>query len=593
MTHANPVELHDHAYGFRPSAHVAGCAECLRRAETLSAERSAIRAALLGGNSVPVRRSPAPLAGLAAAVLLLAALAWILYRAPHGAPATPPAAALRGEDDLDRLVAELKSPSPVHRELAALALKAYGGLAVAKLEKAGAALELIDACRGTTPAMRAVLKKLDTMKLDLNFDKVGFEEALKFIRDFSGVPIIVDAAAAGNLDPNRSVTLQAKGDSLGSVLGRICALQELKFMAIPEGVLLVTNPGKAAEALTGNVPIKVLRTSHDLSKEIAALGSDAPAERDRATASLRTLGFAAERSLWGALDGPAPETRARAADLLRSLYSPAPAAPAPELETRLRTTRITIDLQNTPLTDLLAFISQTVTMSIVIDTEAVPNPEQEMISFKVADIGVDGALRLMLGPRQKTFTVAGDAVLITGPDRFARTPRGPFWTDPKLAKRVESLIDDLASEDAERQGRAWKECESLGTQVLGPLLEAAGILDARAAERCRAVARSLAVWLVDEPSGVDLQKLPAAQAKPLGDPLAAKESDSLEAILKRSGLKYVLKAKHEHVLRFSGPSLKAGSILKLLTRPYGLDFYLDGEAVVVDTAANVRAAVTK
>ena len=229
----------------------------------------------------------------------------------------------------------------------------------------------------------------------------------------------------------------------------------------------------------------------------------------------------------------------------------------------------------------------------MIDTEAIPNPEQEMISFRVADIVVDGALRLMLGPRQKTHVVAGDAVLITGPDRLARTPRGPFWTGPEQAKRIESLIDDLASEDAARQGRAQKECEALGTTVLGPLLEAAGILDAPAAERCRAAARSLAVWLVDEPSGVDLQKLSAAQAKSLEVLLPAKESDSLEAVLKRSGLKYALKAKQENVLRFSGPALKTGNLLKLLTRPYGLDFHMVGQTVVVDTAANVRAAVAE
>jgi len=367
----------------------------------------------------------------------------------------------------------------------------------------------------------------------------------------------------------------------------------LKTMAIPEGVILITDPAKEAKALSGNVPVKVSRTDRNLAKEFEALGNDSPAERDRAITTLRRLGFAAERSLWGALDAPSPEARARAADLLRSLYSPAPAAPTPELEVRLRTTRITINMVNAPLTAVLDFISQTSRISIVIDTEAVPNPEQEMISFKVADIVVDGALRLMLGPRQKTFTAAGDAVLITGTGRFARTPRGPFWTDPEQAKRIESLIDDLASEDSARQGRAQKECEALGTEVLGPLLEAAGILDAPAAERCRAAARSLAVWLVDEPSGADLQKLSAAQAKLLGDPLAAKESDSLEAVLKRSGLTYELKAKHEHVLRFSGPALKAGSLLKLLTRPYGLDFHLVDETVVVDTAANVRAAVAE
>ncbi len=597
MTHATPAEIHDHVYGFRASAHVPACAECRAAAEAVAAERSSIRQALAEGNVAPpaalLRRPRASLAGLAAAALLLVALAWLLFRAPHAAPVAPPTAALRGEDDLDRLVSELKSLSPVRRELASLALKAYGGLAVGKLEKAGAALELIDACRGTTPEMRALLRKLDTMKVDLDFDKVPIDEVLKFIRDFSGVPIIVDAGVGVQIDPNWPVTIRAKGETLGSVLGRVLAPFGLKILVSTEGIILITDSSKNVSAAAGNVPVRVARTDRNLAKELEALGSDSPADRDRATATLRKLGFAAERSLWGALDAPAPEARARAADLLRVLYSAGWAAPATELERRLRTTRITIDMVNASLTAVLDFISQVSKISIVIDTEAVPNPEQEMISFRVADIVVDGALRLMLGPRQKTYVVAGDSVLITAPDRFARTPRGPFWIDPEQAKRIESLIDDLASEGAERQGRAKRECEALGTAVLGPLLEAAGILDAPAAERCRAAARSLATWLVDEPSGADLQKLSAAQAKLLDLPMATEGSDTLEAVLKRSGVKCALKAKHEHVLRFSGPALKAGSLLKLLTRPYGLDFHLEGETVVIDTAANVRAAVGK
>ena len=298
-------ELTMYAYGLLEQSeepalrhHVESCDACAAIVRRLGAERKLFERAAAPAepaaappNLLRPRRARRPtLPGLAAARLLLAVLAWLLFRAPRVETVAPPIPALRGEDDLDRLVAELKSPSPVRRELAALALKAYGGLAVGKLEKAGAALELIDACRGTTPEMRAVIKKLDTMKIDLNFEKTPFEEARKFIRDFAGVPIIIDAAAHTKVDPALPVTIRAKGETLGSVLDRIVAPHGLKAMAIPEGVILITEPAKEAKALSGNVPVKVSRTDRNLSKEFEALGSDSPADRDRATATLRRLG---------------------------------------------------------------------------------------------------------------------------------------------------------------------------------------------------------------------------------------------------------------------------------------------------------------
>src|SRR5215471_6680695 len=43
MTHATSEEIHDHAYGFRLSEHVAGCAECGRAVDAVAAERETLR----------------------------------------------------------------------------------------------------------------------------------------------------------------------------------------------------------------------------------------------------------------------------------------------------------------------------------------------------------------------------------------------------------------------------------------------------------------------------------------------------------------------------------------------------------------------
>ena len=106
MSHATSEEIHDHAYGFRLSEHVSGCADCRRLADAVTTERETLRD-VLDENAPsappellrrletvrPARGRFGP-AALAAAAVLLAALAWILLhggiRIDSAVPAAPP-----------------------------------------------------------------------------------------------------------------------------------------------------------------------------------------------------------------------------------------------------------------------------------------------------------------------------------------------------------------------------------------------------------------------------------------------------------------------------------------------------------------------
>jgi tetratricopeptide (TPR) repeat protein len=61
---------------------------------------------------------------------------------------------------------------------------------------------------------------------------------------------------------------------------------------------------------------------------------------------------------------------------------------------KLHSIRITIDMQNAPLTAIVDYIREISGLNIHIS--GIDNPDAEMISFKVQDIVLDGALRLML-----------------------------------------------------------------------------------------------------------------------------------------------------------------------------------------------------
>jgi len=84
----------------------------------------------------------------------------------------------------------------------------------------------------------------------------------------------------------------------------------------------------------------------------------------------------------------------------------------------LHAKRVTIDEQNVSIYKILRQISQETGIAIVVDPDV---REVESVSFKVQDIVVDGALRLMLQPRNRGYEVRPDgAVIVAPPERLSR-----------------------------------------------------------------------------------------------------------------------------------------------------------------------------
>jgi hypothetical protein len=517
MSHPSPAEIHDHVYGFRRSTHVEACPECRRALEAVEAERDALKDALAGERAeapyemvvkLTTPRKPRSLAsapraavsisGLAAGLAFLAGLSWMLFYKPPTTPPVTPADSgnVTRKDDIDRLIGHLKDSNPLRREMAATALKAYGGAAVEKLENARAAPALVDACR--MPALSPV-----------------------------------------------------------------------------------------------RVPSRI-----NVSPWAEAFESPLKEKHDEGSAVLRDLGFAAEPVLWGFLDSPDTGVRERAAELLRRLYTPGLDTLADPLEFKLRSTEITLDLQDASLAELLGFIAGTAGISFGIDTQTVGNADEVRISLAVKDLAVDNTLRLVLESRGLTSAVVGDLVLITKPGRTLRTPRGPTWLEAATARKMEHLIDALASADAGKHAKAAGELEEMGEDALGPLLQACRLLDPDAAVRCSDVRRRIAAargaWLVDEPFGADVRRLTTAQKDLLNRKITLKPAGkSLDETLRDLNVPFERRAPCPWKVAFVAKDLRLAWFLRAATRPYGLDFCFRGDTLVIDTAARVAEAVEK
>jgi type II secretory pathway component GspD/PulD (secretin)/tetratricopeptide (TPR) repeat protein len=119
-----------------------------------------------------------------------------------------------------------------------------------------------------------------------------------------------------------------------------------------------------------------------------------------------------------------------------------------EILDKLKSIRITIDMQNAPLTAIVDYIREISGLNIHIT--GIENPEQEVISFKVQDIVLDGALRLMLGPRQKGYMVRDGVVLITTQDALKKQVKLELYDVQDLTYGMQDFpgVDISLAQDA-------------------------------------------------------------------------------------------------------------------------------------------------
>jgi hypothetical protein len=102
----------------------------------------------------------------------------------------------------------------------------------------------------TDPRQQEVVSKLNTMRVTVNFENTTLEEAIGFLRDFSGLNIVVDAEVYKTQSEDQlKVTLKVKDLLLKSILKLMLNSRELTAM-YKEGVLLVVPKGKIDKSVT-------------------------------------------------------------------------------------------------------------------------------------------------------------------------------------------------------------------------------------------------------------------------------------------------------------------------------------------------------
>ena len=87
-------------------------------------------------------------------------------------------------------------------------------------------------------------RKLDTMEIDLSFENTKLEDILSFIRDFSGLNLILDAELRAWVDTDRLMSFKVKGLALKYVLRMLGTSLGFDYVVTEEKVVLLTAPYK-------------------------------------------------------------------------------------------------------------------------------------------------------------------------------------------------------------------------------------------------------------------------------------------------------------------------------------------------------------
>jgi hypothetical protein len=91
-----------------------------------------------------------------------------------------------------------------------------------------------------------IRRKLETMRIDLEFKDTSLEDITAYIRDFSGIDILIDVDCKEWLEPRAILNYSMKGAVLKEVLGALLSRYGLEYVVTDDKVIWVTVPSRAA-----------------------------------------------------------------------------------------------------------------------------------------------------------------------------------------------------------------------------------------------------------------------------------------------------------------------------------------------------------
>jgi hypothetical protein len=91
------------------------------------------------------------------------------------------------------------------------------------------------------PTIAVIHRTLETRRIDFDCEGAKLEDVLAFVRDDTGLNLILDARVRGRVDPEAPITFKVKGMSVANSLRLLLSQFRLTWVVTEEGVVLLTD----------------------------------------------------------------------------------------------------------------------------------------------------------------------------------------------------------------------------------------------------------------------------------------------------------------------------------------------------------------
>lgn len=452
----------------------------------------------------------------------------------------------------------------------------------------------------------AAIKDAMRKRVTFDFVETPTRDVTNFLASLVEVPIIFDALAVGHAP---DATLRVNDMRFQSALNWTMRLAKLGFAVTPEGIL-ISKPERIAEVKGQAEPLAV--AVHDVS-DILAEGW----ELSEVVECLRELRDHSRTFILGAGTRVVAVVRAgRVSEVGRQLDAmrgpklaparPDGARPLPDQPEWVAKThdalskKVTFDFVETPLQDVVNFLSSLVDVTIVMETE--PTRDAASVTLRVNDMRLGAALQRVLWPMGLGYELRDEAIFITKAEQIGRDAVArllPAWGavgKPEEARELAKFLDALLNASP---GASPRTCCRVRPGYA---------LDCVATEAHANVAEGLVGWLAHSKPGEchDLPETPGAA------PRQEWEAELRRAMNKRVTFHFAetpiqevaeflssvadltivldtepLKDKQLDVT-LRGEDMALGTALDSMLKPLGLAHVLRDEAVLITTTKRAR-----
>jgi hypothetical protein len=138
--------------------------------------------------------------------------------------------------------------SPLEGDLSAVRIPPRAGWNALQRRIRETALASIDSPLDGSHCPFAVRSRLETLRIDLEFESATLEDVLQLIQDLTGLHLVLDARVVSISDMDRKITYRAHDQSVGESLREILAESGEEFVVTAEGVVLIRTPRASRDA---------------------------------------------------------------------------------------------------------------------------------------------------------------------------------------------------------------------------------------------------------------------------------------------------------------------------------------------------------